>query len=281
LDEVRRRLAHFGTELIIKKTSGPGEATRFAKAVEEDTTAVLAVGGDGTVREVAQGLVAREVPILIVPTGTENVIAQELGLSARATRVAETIHRGRTCKVDAGFANGRCFLIVAGVGFDGAVAGRLAEERRGHISHLSYLGPMLKTAWSYRFPAIRVAVDGSVVFEDRGLAFVGVMSRYSIGLRLLRDAVWDDGLFDVCVLRCGNFGRLCRHAVSVALGRHVESKHTIYRRGERVAITSDDRVPVEIDGEAGGVLPLELSVRRRAVQLMIPPGRRVRGILGS
>ncbi len=279
MDEVRRRLADSGGELIVKVTSGPGDATRLAQAVAEDTAVVLAVGGDGTVREVAEGLVGRAVPILIVPAGTENVIAHELGLSACASRVVETIQRGRVCAVDAGLANGRCFLIVAGVGFDGAVARRLAEERRGHISHLSYFGPMLKTAWSYGFPVIRVEVDGSLVSEDRGLAFVGVMSRYSIGLRLLRDAVWDDGLLDVCVLRCGNFGRLCLHAVSVVLRRHVESVHTVYRRGERVTITAEESVPVEIDGEAAGELPLELSIRRRAIRLVVPPGRLVRGIM--
>lgn len=275
--DVGQRLASRGIKLAVRATTGPGHATLIARSLDPGARAVLSVGGDGTLREVAEGLVGSQTPIVVVPSGTENVIAQELGARATASRVVETVVRGRSRAVDVGSANGRCFLIVAGVGFDGAVARRLAAERSGHISHLNYLGPMLKAAWSYRFPPIRVVVDDEVVFEDRGVAFVGVMSRYSVGLRVVRDAVWDDGILDVCILRCGHVGRLCVHAMRVALRCHVESKHTVYCRGQRVTITSRDQVPVEIGGEAAGVLPLDLMVRRRAVRLMIPPGRRVLG----
>ena len=275
--DVAQRLRAAGCDVDIQTTSAPGDATRIARNLPEDAGAVLSVGGDGTLREIAQGMIHRPTPIVVVPTGTENVIARELGMNRRPSQIVDTVLRGRPRRCDVGIANGRCFLILAGVGFDGAVATRLAAERIGHISYLSYLGPLWRTLRTYAYPPVQVQLDESTVFNDRGLVFVGVMSRYSIGLRILRHAVWNDGLLDLCILPCAGTASLLVHAARVAAGRHTAAPSCIYLQGKALRISSDSRIPVQIDGEAAGTLPLEIGVRKEAVTLMTPRHRTVRG----
>jgi len=277
VSDIVRRLRDRGCDVDVYTTAASGDAMRLARNVPDTTHAVLAVGGDGTLREVAQGLVGRPPPLVVVPTGTENVIAQEIGMRRRAAQIVDTVLQGRCQACDVGFADGRCFLILAGVGFDGAVASRLASSRRGHISHLSYLPPLWHTLRTYLYPRVRVELDDKTVFDDRGLVFVGVMSRYSIGLRILRDAIWDDGLLDVCVLRCARRRSLMMQTFRVLARRHVESGASIYLRGKRLRVSSAEDVPVQIDGEAAGSLPIDCTIKRRALSLLTPRSHVVRG----
>lgn len=278
--EIRDSLRSQGLDVDTRPTAHAGHAIVLAREVSDATHAVLVVGGDGTLREVAEGLAGRKVPIVVVPAGTENIVGRELGMRPWARQIVETVLRGRRLVCDAGEANGRCFLIIGGIGIDAAVATQLAGERTGHISYLSYMLPGWRVFRSYDYPAISVEVDGALLFKGRGLVFVGVMSRYSMGLRILRDAVWDDGLLDVCILRCASRGELLMHAARIAVGRHIEHSSVIYLRGTRIRVSSAERVPVEIDGEAAGELPADFSIRPGAVTLLAPAGRRIRGMRG-
>ena len=181
-------------------------------------------------REVVRGLVGRSVPVVILPAGTANLIAGECGMTADPERIVDTILRGRRQRFDLGVINGRHFAIVAGIGFDGEVVARLAARRRGNITHLSYLVPIWRTFWGHRFPPIQVEIEDELVFDGRGLVFVGVMPCYAVGLRVVRDAVWDDGLLDVCILSCATRVGLLMHAMRVWRRVHVEHSSVIYIR---------------------------------------------------
>ena len=178
---------------------------------------------------------------------------------------------GRTKALDLGMANGRCFLVVAGVGFDAEVVARLVGCRRGHITHLTYTAPIWRTFWSHSFPPIRVIHEGEVWWEGRGLVFVGNMSRYSLGLPVVRDARPDDGLLDLLVLPCGNQLKLLAHAARTVLARHVEHGGARYLRFRQIRIESDGVVPVEMDGDAANHLPLDIEVRASALSVRLPP----------
>lgn len=267
--EVRDALLRRGVHLEVALTEGPGSGERLARTAAERVDAVLVAGGDGTVCDVANGLVGAGVPLAILRTGTENLLAKVLKMPRRPDRLAATLLDGQPAPFDVGVINGRHFLAVTGVGFDAEVVERLANARTGHITHFSYFWPIWRTFWTHRFLHLLVEVDGRVAFEGHGFAIVGNIPRYSIGLRILREARPDDGLLDVCVFRCTSQVTLLAHAGRVLFRRHVGRPGVLYAQGRAVRITSKEgRVPIEVDGDVGGVLPAEWSVLPGAVSFL-------------
>jgi diacylglycerol kinase (ATP) len=282
---VERRMLHRlraeGARLDVLTTAAPDDARRFARTLPAETDLVIVVGGDGTVNEVVDGLLSGDVrrqepsrrpPIFIVPRGTENLLAKSLGLSIEAVEKTLLRKQWHTAEFDVGVAGGRRFLCVLGVGFDAQVLRHLLRRRRGHITHFDYFWPLWRTFWEWRFPPLRVEMDDRLVFDGRGLAFVGNISRYALGLRILRDARPDDGLLDVCVYACERQVSLLRHSAWTAMGRQIGRRGVIYQRGRRVRISSNRPLPVEVDGELFGATPIECSVEPRAVRFVTPAG---------
>lgn len=267
-----RELAARGISTHMHLTRGPGDAEQTARSVAGKVDAVLVAGGDGSVGEVAHGLIGGSARLVIWPTGTENLVARSLGFKADVDTTAACLTGGRVMPFDLGVANGRSFMVVAGVGFDAEVVHRLARIRSGHISHLSYFGPIWRTFWEHRFPELRVTADGQAPWQGRGMVFVGNLARYALGLPVVRDARPDDGYLDLLILPCANILQLIAHSLRTLARTHVEHPDTVYQRVRNVRVESDHPVPVELDGDAFGHVPLEISIRPAAINLLIPPG---------
>lgn len=273
LGELRSVLRERGAEIIEYRTTGPGDATDYARSVRRHAGQVVAWGGDGTVRELASGLVGSQVPLLACPVGTENLLAKELRIPGHPRRLANIIAGGRTVNCDLGSVNGDDFLLIMGIGFDGEVVRRLATVRRGHITHLSYFWPIWRTFWEHDFPRMRVLADGEEVFNDYGLAFVGNISRYAVGLRICRDARYDDGLLDLVVFSCHQQHALVLHAAWTLLRMHPLKGNVIYRQIRHARIETDRPVPSQTDGDVGPNTPLEISLRPGRIRLLVPARR--------
>ena len=269
--ELIRRMSASGREVLLCRTGGPGHAVAFLAHAARRCSAVVAVGGDGTIREAVEGLIGCPKPILIVPAGTENIVAKEFRCRPKVERLWQTLQRGRFRRVDVGLVNDRPFLIVAGIGFDAEVVDRLVTQRAGHITHLSYFWPLWRTFWEHRFRPVRVVADGEPLCHEPALVFVGNLARYSIGLRILRDAHTDDGMLDVCIYRCRWQGRLLLHACRTILRTHVASRRVVYRRCRRVEVTSDYPLAVQADGDPAGRVPASFSVSPGAALFLEPP----------
>ncbi|GAI78432.1 unnamed protein product, partial [marine sediment metagenome] len=150
-------------------------------AVDYDCAMVVVVGGDGTVREVAHGLEGSDKPLLIVPCGTENLLANELGFDEKLKTIMRTFEAGYIRPLDLGSANGKCFTSIAGFGFDGQVVKRVSEQRKGHhIDYLDYISPIWRTFWTYKFGAMKVGVDGEEIFSPQPLFYPRTSSNISL-----------------------------------------------------------------------------------------------------
>lgn len=271
LARLAARLQGEGLTVERLHTTGRGDARRMASEAAGRADAVIVVGGDGTVGEVTDGLTDTGVPLVIWPTGTENLVAKSLGFRAEPGLAADCILRGQDRPLDVGLANGRSFLLVAGVGFDAEVVHRLVNNRTGHITHLTYFWPLWRTFWEHRWPHIRVYSEGRLFWEGRGMVFLGNMARYALGLPVVRDARPDDGLLDLCIFCCQDIFQLLGHSVRTVFARHIEHRDMRYTRVQRVRVEADVPVPVELDGDPGGFLPLDISIRPGAVRVKVPP----------
>lgn len=265
-----RNMRQLGVHAEMCRTTGPGDASRLAADSIGRADTVVVVGGDGTVCEAVHGLIGSNLPLAIWPTGTENLVAKSLSFRADAGRLTACLLRGRLMDVDVGVANGRSFLVVAGAGFDAEVVQRLVRNRTGHITHLSYALPLWRTFWEHRFPPVRVWAEGRLYWEGRGLVFLGNMSRYALGLPVVRDARPDDGLLDLCIFACRDRRQLLAHSLRTVLRRHLEHADVRYARVREVRVESPESVPLEIDGEWAGMLPLEATIRPAAVRIKVP-----------
>lgn len=273
LTDLKALLHQSRMEAVEYVTKAPEDATRYARSIVGAASAAIVWGGDGTVNEVASGLVGSDVPILACPAGTENLLAKELRVSSDPRQILQTLRDGRVADCDVGRINGRNFLLIIGVGFDGEVVRRLSAQRTGHISHLSYFWPIWRTFWEHDFPRMRIVADGQEVLDDVGLAFVGNISRYSVGLRICRDARFDDGLLDLVVFRCREQARLMLHAAWTLLRMHPLKGDVVYRRFRHARIETDRPVPTQVDGDVGPITPVDIRVLPERIKLLIPPER--------
>jgi len=273
LSDLRLEFAAAGLELVEYTTKCPGDAARYAGGIRDQASAVVVLGGDGTVREAAGGLIGSTVPILPCPAGTENLLAKELRIPSHPREIINILKTGLVVECDVGCINGLQFLLIIGVGFDGEVVRRLAAGRTGHISHLSYFWPIWRTFWEHDFPRMRITADGEEVFNDFGLAFVGNISRYAVGLRICRDARFDDGLLDMVVFSCREQTALVLHAAWTLLRRHPLKGNVVYRRFRRARIETASPVPSQVDGDVGPSTPLDINVLPERIRLLVPRRR--------
>ena len=270
-----------GFEVRVKVTGSLEDACEFSTdaAVDYDCGLVVVVGGDGTVREVVHGLEGSDKPLLIIPCGTENLLANELGFDERLKTIIKAFEAGQIQPLDLGSANGKCFTSIAGFGFDGQVVKGVCEQRKGHIDYFSYFWPAWRTFWNYRFEAMSVTVDGEEVFDGPGLVFVGNISRYALGIGILERAKFGDGLLDVCIYKCGSKARLVKHSVMTILKMHTGCRDVIYRQGKIITVCSrSHNIETEIDGDPGPELPVHIEVIPQAVNCLVPKGAKPAGI---
>ena len=272
VQEVVRHVCRAGQSMSVRLTRSAGHAAEIARQADSDVQAILVVGGDGTVREIINGQLAagRNIPMCLLRTGTENLVAKHFAQPTQPAEVARTLLEGRQAPCDVGEINGRNFMLVSGVGFDAEVVRRLSRQRRGHITHLSYFWPIWRTFWAHRYPKLQVRADGDLVFDGRGLAFVGLMPRFAVGLRILKRARTDDGMLDLCVMPCQSQLRLLGHAAGTLVRIHDRLAGVIYRKCLEVQIDGDPSVPLEVDGDEAGSLPARYRVLPSAATLLVP-----------
>jgi len=278
--EFMNYLVQRGFDIRVSMTNSLPNAGELATdaAVDYDCAMVVAAGGDGTVREVVHGLEGSDKPLLIIPCGTENLLANELGFDLKLETTIRTFEENFVRNLDIGSVDGRCFTSIAGFGFDGAVVRTVSSKRIGHINHFDYFWPLWRTFWNYRFETMKVEVDGEEVFDGPGLVFVGNISRYAIGLHILRRADFSDGLLDICIYKCASRLHLLKHSAMTVLKQHAYGSDVIYRQGTTVRISSDADIPTELDGDPGPALPVEIKVIPQAVKVMVPEGAKPAGI---
>jgi diacylglycerol kinase (ATP) len=229
---------------------------------------IVAAGGDGTLLDVANRF--PEVPIAVLPLGTENLFSRSLGLTCDGAKLAEIIAAGRTARFDCARANERRFLVVASVGFDAEVIHLAHARRTGRIRRWFYAIP-IAIAWArYSYPTVTVQIDGDKESQQACLVLVANLSRYALGLPITPHASGHDGLLDVCLFQCPGRWRLVRDLMAVLQGAHFQQKHVVMRQARRVVISGTDGVPVQVDGDPGGQTPITMEIDPAAIQIFVP-----------
>ncbi len=221
---------------------------------------LVAVGGDGTVSALVNE--QPSVPISVLPSGTENLFAGHFGFSRDITALAATIARGESVAVDLGQGLGRRFVLMAGFGFDGDIVTRHHRSRTSRVGvvrpthRIAYVEPILRSSLFYRFPTItvRVADPGAEESLVGTTVFVFNMPRYALGLPFAPDAREDDGWLDLVVFRDPGPFQALYYLWRVFCRSHLQHPSVFHRRVKQVVLNAQDMVPVQLDGDPGGIV---------------------------
>jgi diacylglycerol kinase family enzyme len=283
VDAVVRHVRAEGWTVDVVETAAPGDARRLAQSCDASRYGVIAVaGGDGTINEAVNGLASRcdAAPALgIVPLGTANVLAHELGLGSSATAIARTITGGRELLVQPGRAtNGsaaaRCFSLMAGAGFDAKVVAGVSVPFKRRWGRAAYVWRSLIEAHRYRPVRYGVEIDGR---HYEAASVIVTRSRHYAGPYVVApDAALGKPLLHVCLFERWGRVHTLRFGLALLLGRlpRAGGYRVVAGRDVRVSVLSDagenGEQPVQIDGDDALTLPVSIGLATGTVRLLQP-----------
>ncbi|MDQ6810210.1 MAG: diacylglycerol kinase family lipid kinase [Verrucomicrobiota bacterium] len=264
----RDRVEAISDGAILCATSRRGEAETLARAAASDGfQKIVAAGGDGTVNEVVNGIAGSDVALGLLPLGTMNVFANELGLPSNDLgRCWDIIRHDHTRLVDLPSANGKHFVQLAGVGLDAQAVQETSLTFKKNFGPLSYIISAAQIA-SRQPPRLRIESENAVT-EEGSFVLVGNGRLYGGHFPFFKQALLDDGLLDVLVFKRLNYLEIIRYLQNVIFTSQITAPEVEYFQTSRLRVSSEESVPVEIDGELFGPCPVDFAVRPAALRVL-------------
>jgi diacylglycerol kinase (ATP) len=303
LDSVVGFLHRHGWSVAVRETGAPLEATELARqAVSRGTGIVIAAGGDGTISEVANGLADTEAALGVLPLGTTNSWALQMGIPALnpmlpGTQVAKMVSsleekmerplpanyyrkvlldaarvlvEGRTVVVDMGELSARRFLMWAGIGFDASVVRSVSLRDKKRLGSWAYVLPAIQAARRYSDTEVRLNLDGKVVNVSTPFIVISNIQLYGGKIEIGSKARVNDGRLDVCVFTGGGFFTFVNQAMKVLTHRHLQDPQVEYYQCHEIVVESASPLQVHIDGETFGTTPVAIHTVPSSLKAIVP-----------
>ncbi|WP_442597794.1 diacylglycerol kinase [Neobacillus sp. D3-1R] len=273
LADVLQKLEKAGYETSCHATTGAGDATSAARiAVERRYDLVVAAGGDGTINEVVNGLAEQDYrPKLgIIPVGTTNDFARALHIPRDIEAAAEIIVKGETIPVDIGRINDRYFINIAGGGRLTELTYEVPSKLKTMLGQLAYYLKGMEMLPSIRSTDFTIEYDGKLFEGEAMLFLVGLTNSVGGFEKLAPNSSINDGMFSLLILKKTNLADFIRIASLAVRGDHIHDENVIYTQANRIKVTSNEKVQLNLDGEFGGLLPAEFENLYRHLEVYVP-----------
>jgi diacylglycerol kinase (ATP) len=273
IDLACRFLESKGWEVEKLFTKQKGDAEILAKnALEKSPALVVAAGGDGTFNEVMNGLAGSEIPMGILPLGTTNVLAKELGIpenvegaiEAAVTRTPKIISLGKIIFTRNSLPVTRLFCLMAGIGYDGEAVSRIDEGLKKISGKGSYVYSGIKTLLRFSPAKLTFHIGGK---EYSGYsAVIGKAAKYAGNFKVVPDARLTDPSFYACIFKGKKRLDILRYVFGVASGTHLRYRDVEYLKTENVEING--KAHIQVDGDYLGMTPAKIEIVRDALRLV-------------
>lgn len=271
IESILRETLSSQFQLSVHQTEYAGHARRLARTAAETSDIVIAIGGDGTVGDIASGIRGTDAVLGIIPTGSTNVIARGLNIPTDIRKAARLLAGPNQRKLlDAAIVGDRVALHMVGCGFDALMFEDAPQSLKRAAAWIAYVPAALKNVatrpWTFR-----IAVDGIEITTEARMVLVAnggyvIDPRFEVG----RDIRADDGELDVIIFTPPNLAATTSVASWLAVGQIQRSAHVHQLRGKHVVIESEPAAPVELDGDVIGTTPIEVRIAPAAIPIIVP-----------
>jgi len=303
LSNVISFLEHYGWSITLRETSKPAEATELARhAVDRGARVVIAAGGDGTVNEVANALVGTDAALGVLPVGTTNTWALQMGIPAlnpvlmgtQAARLiagleerlahplpanyyrkvladaARVLVEGHTVTVDVGELSGRYFLISAGIGLEATIVESVSLKEKRALGSWAYVLTAIESAYRYHSTNVCLNLDGKVVHVSTPLIVVSNIRLYGGMVAIGAKACVNDTKLDVCIFKGNGFFTFAQHAMKILSRTHLKDPKVEYYQCHEIVIESERSLPVHVDGEPFTTTPVTIHTVPLSLKVIVP-----------
>jgi YegS/Rv2252/BmrU family lipid kinase len=283
LFEATAHLSRLGCTVERVETKAKGDALRLAhQAARKSFDVAVAVGGDGTINEVCNGLVNTDTALGVLPAGTANVYAADVGipiwwpLNPKAVReAAEIICTGQRRQIDLGRltlidGTSRYFLMWCGIGLDAAISQVVRSEDTRRLGYGAWVVSGLMVALDFMGTRATIITDTGLIKKRLLLAVISNGQLYGRVWRLAPEAKMDDGLLDVGIMTGHGWPSTVKHLVGLTLRQHVRDPDFYLYRTTHLYLSAKEPLPVHVDGEPVGATPAQIDVAPLALQVILP-----------
>ena len=272
----RARFEHVMTALrahscvvTLKETTAP----RHAESIARDSSAmdfdiIAAAGGDGTINEVVNGLVGKNMPVGLIPLGTANVLAREIGLRLTPKEIAHALAYGPIKPIRVGRANERRFTMMAGVGFDANVVANVSLPLKKRFGPFAYVWQGVAQAATDSFPNCDVIIDGATHRAASVLVCKG--SRYGGPFVAAPGVALGGDQFHVVLMQGRGWMSVLRYGVALVLGKLSTLRDVTLVVGREITVDGEAGQPVQADGDILARLPVHITIDPEPVRVVHP-----------
>ena len=274
IPDLAARLESLGVAIDLQLTSGPGDATNIAaRAARDGSAEVIVAGGDGTINEAIQGLAGTDASLAIIPRGTGNVLARELGLPLEEEAALAVVAKGNSRKIYLGLVTdektneSRHFVLMAGIGLDASVVGRVDPSLKKRIGRGAFWVSGLSHLANWNPQPFTLEINGDKY--EATFAAVGKAARYGGDLAITPGARLDQREFEVCMIQTTSrvrYLQLLSHAMRNGMPRDKPEVQFV----KAVSVRASGDAQVQIDGELLGALPMRFEIAPHSLDVIVP-----------
>lgn len=276
IEHIVSTLEKQGWQTKLRLTQASGDARRIAKeAVAQHIDVVIAIGGDGTIHEVIQELAGSETALGVLPSGTINIWAREVGIPLDLPGAGEILLNGQNRQVDLGKVNDRYFLLMVGLGIDAKITNEVEKKPMKRLGVLGYL--LMGAWWNARYSAFHATIelDKREIKVNALQIIIGNTQLYGGALKYTWQAKCDDGALDICVVRKQNFFWRGAIQLDFLLRRRQRHQWVRYETGDTIKIHTRQPISLQVDGEGigmteGEINPTTIQVVPQALKVIVP-----------
>ena len=274
IQDTLSHLKSLGLDVDLKLTTRPHEATEIAaRAARNGSSDVIVAGGDGTINEAIQGLAGTKARLAIIPRGTANVLARELGLPLDEEQAATVAARGKSRRIHLGLAIdetagvSRHFALMAGIGLDASIVRRVQPSLKKRIGKGAFWVSGLSHLATWNPQPFTLEIDGREYTAT--FAAIGKGARYGGDLAITPGARLDDPEFEVCIIETSSRFRYLR-LLSYAMREGMPRDNPSVRFVKTTRVSARGNAPVQIDGELIGELPMRFEIAPESLEVIVP-----------
>ena len=274
IQDVASRLESLGIKVDLHLTNRPGEATEIAaRAARNGSSDVIVAGGDGTINEAIQGIAGTTARLAIIPRGTGNVLARELGLPLDDEQAVDVVGRGKSRTIYLGLMidetthENRYFVLMAGIGLDASVVGRVQPSLKKRIGKGAFWVSGLSHLATWNPQPFTLEIEGNTYTAT--FAAIGKAAKYGGDLAITPGARLDERKFEICMIETTSrlrYLRLLSHAMREGMPRNNPEVRFV----KAASVKAYGDAPVQLDGELIGELPMRFEIAPHSLEVIVP-----------